>query len=132
VLSLEECGGVGAVRPFIADFSSAPPRVQALPGTTQDASGNTVATKPVTFPFTVSETDPEIFHLTIGPGPACECQWTVTLSYTQGGRSYTVLIDDHGKPFRGVPTDQLPTYSLVNGVLGGQEATTGEGSRPTD
>jgi len=119
VLSLEECGGIGVPRPFIADFSTTPPRVQALPGTTEDADGNTVKTKPVTFPFTVSDTDPEIFELTVGPGPECDCLWTATLSYTQGGESYTALIDDHGKPFHGVPTDHVPTYSLVNGTLDG-------------
>ncbi len=119
VLSLEECGGIGVPRPFIADFSTTPPRIQALPGTTEDADGNTVKTKPATFPLTVSDTDPEIFELTVGPGPECDCLWTATLSYTQGGESYTALIDDHGKPFHGVPTDHLPTYSLVNGTLDG-------------
>jgi hypothetical protein len=90
-----------------------------LPGATENADGNTVKTKPVGFPFTISETEPEVFHLTVGPGPQCECLWTAALSYTVGGKSYTALIDDHGKPFHGVPTDHVLTYSLINGRLDG-------------
>ena len=84
-----------------------------------DSDGNELDTNPVTFPFTVSDSDPEIFTLTVGPGPTCDCEWTANLAYTQDGKSYTALIDDHGKPFHAVPTDHLPTYSLVNGYLDG-------------
>lgn len=119
VLSLEECGGVEPPHPFTADFGGATPRVQPEPGVTEGPDGNMGVTEPIDFPFTVSETDPEIFRLTVAPGPQCDCRWTASLSFAQCGTSYTALIDDDGIPFHGVPADQLPTYSLVNGYLEG-------------
>lgn len=99
-VSMKVCqSSPGSVRHFKADLNTTPPRVRAVPDTTNTTS----KTKPVTFPFTVSETDPEIFDLAVGSGPECDCQWTATLSYTQAGRSYTALIDDDGKPFHAVP-----------------------------
>ncbi len=113
VLSLNGgCGGVAPPRPFVADFNTTPPRVEAVSGKTEDAAGNLVDAKPVTFPFKVSATDPEIFNFSVGPGPECNCLWTVTLFYTQAGRSYRKLIDDNGQPFHGVPTDHVPEYNL--------------------
>jgi hypothetical protein len=112
------CGGAFVPRPFAVDFNTTPPRVRALPGMTRDEQrGIWVETKPASFPFTVSETDPEIFDLYVDPGPECDCLWTATLSYTQAGQSYTTLIDDNGKPFHGVPTDHVPAYWFDNGTL---------------
>jgi hypothetical protein len=108
VLSMRECPpSAGEVRPFEADFSTTPPRVRAGTDTRPGPAGET---KPVTFPFTVSETDPEIFDLAVVDGPECDCLWTATLSYTQAGRSYTALIDDDGQPFHGVPHSRVPIY----------------------
>jgi hypothetical protein len=117
VLSLSECGGAVSPRPFSVDFGAAPPRLRPLPGETTGPTGNAVATRPVDFPFTVSDTDPEIFDLDVADGPVCDCLWTVTLSYIQVGRSYLVQIDDHGMPFHAVPTDEVPAYTLINGIL---------------
>ncbi|MBM2615909.1 hypothetical protein JIG36_10110 [Actinoplanes sp. LDG1-06] len=117
VLSIEGCGGLVSPRPFVADFSATPPLVRALPGKVEEANGDVVATRPANFPFTVSESDPEVFTLAVGPGPACHCSWTASVDYTQDGQSYTVPIDDHGKPFHAVPTDRLPTYTIVNGKM---------------
>jgi hypothetical protein len=116
-LWLGECGGVAPPRPFSVDFATTPPRVKPVPGESVDPSGNVVPTKPVSFPFTVSETDPEIFDLSVEPGPVCDCLWTASLSYTQAGRAYTTIIDDGGRPFHAVPTDQVPQYTLINGFL---------------
>jgi hypothetical protein len=117
VLSLDECGGAAPPHPFSVDFNTTPPRIQALPGETTDPTGDTMTTAPVSFPFTVSETDPEIFDLHVEDGPICDCLWTATLSYIQGGHSYTATIDNNGTPFHAVPADHVPGHSLVNGIL---------------
>jgi hypothetical protein len=107
VLAVGECGGSVIPRRFSADLTATPPRVRALPGESLDADGNSVLEAAVSFPFTVSETDPEVFDLEIEPGPACNCEWTATLSYTQAGRSYTAVIDDNGEPFHSVPVSRI-------------------------
>lgn len=119
LLSLGECGAPAPPRHFSVDFAATPPRVRALPGEDLDAEGNPVPVEAVNFPFTVSETDPEIFDLrVVEPGPVCDCQWTATLSYTRAGRSYVVTIADiDGKPFHAVPADHVPEYTLINGYL---------------
>jgi len=117
LLSVDGCGAPAPPRHFSVDFATTPPRVRALPGESLDADGNPVPVEAVNFPFTVSETDPEIFDLRVEPGPVCDCQWTATLSYTQAGRSYTTIVDDGGKPFHAVPTDHVPEYTLINGYL---------------
>jgi hypothetical protein len=118
VLSLGECGAPAPPRHFSVDFATTPPRVQALPGENLDANGDSVPVAAVSFPFTVSETNPEIFDLKVEPGPVCDCQWTATLSYTQAGTSYTTVINDvEGEPFHAVPTDHVPEYTLINGYL---------------
>jgi hypothetical protein len=120
VLSSDPCGGPASPRHFSVDLATTPPRVQALPETDMDADGNSVVVKEaVSFPFTVSETDPEIFNLEIESGPVCDCQWTATLLYTQAGQSYATVIDDGGKPFHAVPTDHLPDFgdTTINGLF---------------
>jgi hypothetical protein len=118
VITFAECGGgLLPPHPFSIDFNATPPSIQALPGETENADGTTSPAKAVDFPFKVSETDPEVFDLDVEAGPVCDCLWTVTLSYTQGGKSYTVVIDDNGEPFHAVPADNVATYHLVDGVL---------------
>ncbi|HEX6353085.1 hypothetical protein [Actinophytocola sp.] len=117
VVSIGQCGAPAPPRYFSVDLAPTPPRVRALPGEEMDDEGNFVPVDAVDFPFTVSETDPEIFDLKVEPGPVCDCQWTATLSYVQAGRSYTTTIDDGGKPFHAVPTDDVPEYTVINGYL---------------
>lgn len=116
-LAFGECGGAEEVRYFSVDFTPTPPRLRALPSDRMNEDGTLVPVEPVEFPFTVSETDPEIFDLMVEPGPVCDCQWTATLFYTQAGKSYTTTIDDGGTPFHAVPTDHVPTYSVYDGAL---------------
>lgn len=116
-LAFGECGGVEEVRYFSVDFTPTRPRLRALPSDRMNEDGTLVPVEPVEFPFTVSETDPEIFDLMVEPGPVCDCQWTATLRYTQSGRSYATTIDDGGKPFHAVPTDEVPAYSIYDGTL---------------
>ncbi len=47
-----------------------------------------------TFPFQVSNTNPEFFVLVVS-GQACFCDWRLALDWTSGGRSGTITVD-HG------------------------------------
>ncbi|MFE1860693.1 helix-turn-helix domain-containing protein [Streptomyces anandii] len=51
------------------------------------------------FPYKVSESDPEVFYVNAHTS-AHDVSWYLELDWSSGGRSGTVRIDDHGKPFR--------------------------------
>lgn len=54
--------------------------------------------EPLGFPFTVTPLDPEMFVLK--PSSTHEVQWVLELDWTYQGRTGTVTVDLHGKPFR--------------------------------
>lgn len=112
-----ECGSLLAPRPFSIGLDETPPRLWALPGETVNAAGDTADSKPATFPFTVTPTDPEVFDLSVADGRACDCRWRLSLSYVADGHTYSTVLDDAGQPFHGVPRDPVPTYTLINGYL---------------
>ncbi|MEV4414570.1 hypothetical protein [Catellatospora sp. NPDC049609] len=89
------CGAGEQPRLFATVLDTASPVLRPYPGA--DLAGNEIPA--VAFPFTVSETDPEIFEITADPG-ACDCSWRLRLRWVAGDRSGTLVIDDHGKPFR--------------------------------
>ncbi|WP_217168654.1 helix-turn-helix transcriptional regulator [Streptomyces sp. AC512_CC834] len=51
------------------------------------------------FPYSVSESDPEVFHVNAHTS-AHDVSWELELEWSSGGRHGTTLIDDDGKPFR--------------------------------
>lgn len=53
----------------------------------------------VAFPYSVSVTDPEVLLIT-GRTVGCDCDWFAELTWSSGGRSGTVRVDDGGRPFR--------------------------------
>ncbi|MEU7823409.1 hypothetical protein [Catellatospora sp. NPDC049133] len=89
------CGANESPRLFKVGLDDANPRPVPVPGT--DAAGKEIPA--VAFPFSVSESDPEIFVITAEPG-RCDCTWRLRLRWTSAGRSGTLVIDDHGRPFR--------------------------------
>jgi hypothetical protein len=112
------CGAAVTPRTFTMTFGTDPPGLAPVAGQTLNASCDPVDVPAVSFPFKVSETDPEVFDLSVAPdGPVCDCEWTAVLAYTQGGISRNTVIDDHGQPFHAVPTDRVPGYELLNGAL---------------
>ncbi|WP_144118648.1 hypothetical protein [Catellatospora sichuanensis] len=89
------CGAGESPRLFKVGLDTANPR--PVPAAGVDAAGNEIPA--VAFPFSVSESDPEIFAITADPGH-CDCTWRLRLRWTSAGRSGTLVIDDHGRPFR--------------------------------
>ncbi|WP_399887114.1 helix-turn-helix domain-containing protein [Streptomyces sp. BBFR51] len=51
------------------------------------------------FPYSVSESDPEVFHVNAHTS-GHDVSWELELEWSSGGRHGTTLIDDNGKPFR--------------------------------
>ncbi|MEU9175423.1 helix-turn-helix domain-containing protein [Streptomyces sp. NPDC048550] len=51
------------------------------------------------FPFKVSESEPEVFHIRAGAS-AYDVSWYLELSWSSGSRHGTLEIDHNGKPFR--------------------------------
>ncbi|XUZ25470.1 helix-turn-helix domain-containing protein [Streptomyces sp. RMIT01] len=88
------CGGSLTPRMFDVDLDAPRPVARPLAG---NDSGERI--EAVAFPYRVSVTDPEVFLIT-GRTVGCDCSWVAELTWSSGGRSGTVRIDDGGRPFR--------------------------------
>ncbi|MGZ9935299.1 helix-turn-helix domain-containing protein [Streptomyces sp. NC-S4] len=80
------CGAGVPTRSFGVALDSARPAVAPLPGQRD-------------FPFSVSESDPEVFHVKAATS-AHDVSWYLELSWSSGSRHGTLRIDHNGKPFR--------------------------------
>ena len=60
-------------------------------------------------PYRVSAEDPEVL-LIDARTRNCACSWYLELDWSSQGRTGTVRIDDHGRPFRTTGIDGLPRY----------------------
>ncbi|MEV5388144.1 helix-turn-helix transcriptional regulator [Streptomyces sp. NPDC052721] len=69
------------------------------------------------FPFKVSRSDPEVFHVT-ADASAYDVSWYLELSWSSGDRHGTLVIDDAGRPFRTSGDNGRPAYAFP---LGGEE-----------
>ncbi|WP_329260310.1 helix-turn-helix domain-containing protein [Streptomyces sp. NBC_01478] len=66
-------------------------------------------TPAVHLPYRVSATDPEVLLVKARTG-TCDCRWYLELDWSSLGRTGTLRIDDHGKPFRTTSIKGLPHY----------------------
>ncbi|GGR00883.1 helix-turn-helix domain-containing protein [Streptomyces asoensis] len=66
------------------------------------------------FPFTVSESDPEVYYVT-ADASAYDVRWYLELAWSSGSRHGTVTIDDEGKPFRTSGNNGRPDYEFPLG-----------------
>ncbi len=69
------------------------------------------------FPFKVSRSDPEVFHVT-ADASAYDVSWYLELSWSSGDRHGTLVIDDAGRPFRTSGDNGRPAYAFP---LGGEK-----------
>ncbi|MFJ8270387.1 helix-turn-helix domain-containing protein [Streptomyces sp. NPDC094154] len=98
------CGSDLAPREFSVDLDVNRPIVHAGPG---NDSGKPVPA--VQFPYRVSAEDPEVLLVT-ATTEAYDCHWYLELDWSSQGRTGTVRIDDHGRPFRTSSIKGLPHY----------------------
>ncbi|MGV9252608.1 helix-turn-helix domain-containing protein [Streptomyces sp. NPDC003697] len=61
------------------------------------------------FPFRVSAGEPEVLLVT-ATTETSDCAWYLELDWSSQGRTGTVRIDDHGRPFRTSSIKGLPRY----------------------
>lgn len=69
------------------------------------------------FPFSVSESDPEVYYVT-ADASAYDVSWYLELKWSSGSRSGTLTVDDKGRPFRTSGNNGRPAYEFP---LGGEE-----------
>ncbi|MEW1824679.1 helix-turn-helix transcriptional regulator [Streptomyces sp. NPDC088196] len=88
------CGGDISPRYFGVNLDAHRPLVKPEPGSD---TGRKVPMAHL--PYRVSATDPEVLLVKARTG-TCDCRWYLELDWSSQGRTGTLRIDDHGKPFR--------------------------------
>ncbi|KUO16040.1 helix-turn-helix domain-containing protein [Streptomyces dysideae] len=99
------CGGALTPRFFSVNLDADRPVAHSEAG--GDAEGPIPA---IQMPYRVSAEDPEILLVTART-ETCDCAWYLELDWSSQGRTGTVRIDDHGRPFRTTSIKGLPRYT---------------------
>ncbi|MEU5070907.1 helix-turn-helix domain-containing protein [Streptomyces asoensis] len=109
VYAMEQgCGGDLTERYFAVDLDKDRPVARSVAG--NDAGTPIPA---VSLPYRVSSTDPEVLLVTARTA-TCACDWYLELDWSSQGRTGTVRVDDHGRPFRTSGIEGLPRYWYGN------------------
>ncbi|MEH0574775.1 helix-turn-helix domain-containing protein [Streptomyces sp. B21-108] len=98
------CGGSLSKRYFAVDLDKDRPVAHSVAG--NDAGTPIPA---VSLPYRVSSADPEVLLVTART-ESCDCNWYLELDWSSQGRTGTVRVDDHGRPFRTSGIKGLPRY----------------------
>ncbi|WP_240926361.1 hypothetical protein [Streptomyces sp. JB150] len=99
------CGGALTPRHFAVDLDKDRPIARSVPG--NDAGTPIPA---VRLPYRVSAEDPEVLLVTARTS-GCDCRWWLELDWSSQGRTGTVRVDDHGRPFRTSAIEGLPHHT---------------------
>ncbi|WP_405591054.1 helix-turn-helix domain-containing protein [Streptomyces sp. NBC_01092] len=99
------CGGALTPRYFDVDLDK--DRPVARPA---DGNDTGVTIPAMRLPYRVSAEDPEVL-LVDAKTQTCDCSWYLELDWSSQGRTGTVRIDDHGRPFRTTSTKGLKNYA---------------------
>jgi hypothetical protein len=94
-IAAEGAGGI-SVRHFIVELDRRPPSVHARP---PDAPVRGEPNEAIDFPYRVSSSDPEVFHL-YAVTESCDCLWEARLRWTAAGEAGTTTIRNGERPFR--------------------------------
>jgi hypothetical protein len=89
------CGGELDPALFEANLDTSP--VKITPKAGEDNTGKPIAAK--SLPRTVSNSDPDYWQIAAVTSK-WEAEWIAFIDYTAGGKTGTIKIDNHGKPFR--------------------------------
>ncbi|MGW0941321.1 helix-turn-helix domain-containing protein [Streptomyces sp. NPDC002623] len=98
------CGGSLSKRYFAVDLDKDRPVAHSVAG---NDSGTPIPA--VSLPYRVSSEDPEVLLVTART-ESCDCNWYLELDWSSQGRTGTVRIDDHGRPFRTSSIKGLSRY----------------------
>ncbi|AYN43143.1 XRE family transcriptional regulator [Streptomyces dangxiongensis] len=101
------CGADMSPRYFGVDLDKDRPIARPVPGSDMGAP-----IPAMRLPYRVSATDPEVLLVTAETA-TCDCRWYLELEWSSQGRTGTVRIDDHGRPFRTTGIKGLPHYSYA-------------------
>ncbi|MFF4401964.1 hypothetical protein [Streptomyces sp. NPDC001480] len=104
----EGCGAVLLPRYFSVNLDTHRPLARSMPGNDPDRPSPAID-----FPYQVSLREPEVLLLSART-ESCTCDWYLDLDWSSQGRSGTVRIDDHGRPFRTTDIKGLPHYWYRN------------------
>jgi hypothetical protein len=96
------CGGEVSPRYFGVDLDTRRPLARPVAGSTL---GTPVPA--VRLPYRVSAQDPEVL-LVKARTESCDCRWYLELDWSSQGRTGTLRVDDHGRPFRTSGIKGLP------------------------
>ncbi|MEU3684562.1 helix-turn-helix transcriptional regulator [Streptomyces sp. NPDC030592] len=77
------------------------------------------------FPYSVSESDAEVFHVTAHTSGQ-DVRWYLELEWSSGGRHEVTRVDDHGRPFRTSASRDASYYAYPLGGDGGWELVEGD------
>ncbi|MFC8736706.1 helix-turn-helix domain-containing protein [Streptomyces sp. NA03103] len=77
------------------------------------------------FPYSVSESDAEVFHVTAHTSGQ-DVRWYLELEWSSGGRHEVTRVDDHGRPFRTSASRNARYYAYPLGGDGGWELVEGD------
>ncbi len=120
----EGCGAILIPRHFSVNLDAHRPLARSIAGNDPDR-----ADPAVDFPYQVSLREPEVLLLSARTD-SCTCDWYVDLDWSSQGRTGTVRIDDHGRPFRTTTIEGLPHYWYRN-PSGWIPMTTSDGNTET-
>ena len=67
--------------------------------------------------YVVGMLDPEVLLVTARTAN-CDCRWYLELDWSSRGRTGTVRVDDHGRPFRTSGVEGLPHYEYDTSARG--------------
>ncbi|MFJ9719010.1 helix-turn-helix domain-containing protein [Streptomyces sp. NPDC101213] len=98
------CGSDLTPRRFTVDLDAVRPLARPKDGAD---TGQTVPA--VHFPYRVSAEDPEVL-LVEATAQAYDARWYLELDWSSEGRTGTIRIDDHGRPFRTTGIEGMPHY----------------------
>lgn len=99
------CGGGLTPSSFTVNLDVDRPIAHPVPGTNDGGKPPPA----VPFPFRVSAQDPQVLLVT-ATTEAYDAGWYLELDWSSQGRTGTVRIDDHGRPFRTSAIKGMPRY----------------------
>ncbi|MEU3614010.1 helix-turn-helix domain-containing protein [Streptomyces sp. NPDC006872] len=120
----EGCGAILVPRYFSVNLDARRPLARSMPGNDPDRPAPAIG-----FPYQVSLREPEVLLLAAST-ESCTCDWYLELDWSSQGRTGTMRIDDHGRPFRTTSITGLPHYWYRN-PLGWVPMTTADDKAET-